>query len=151
MGEMEENKIEVAKDEEEEKKEDDQAPVQEGEDVAELTDAVATATIDPKEEEAPKDEPKEDDHEPKTDEIKKKEPKDEWVEILDHDQVRNEWMDKDKENKEPQEAVKPIQATPNAELESPETQKVSTTKEEHHQDDDNQEEEAAAVHESLQA
>lgn len=140
--EIEENKIEAPK-EEENKKEDDH--------VAELTNAVSTATIEPKKEDIAEpehmhDEPKKDAQSPKKDEIAKKEPKDEWVEILDPDQVRKEWADKAKELTEP---VKPIQATPNAELDchdEEQQQEASNTKEEANQEENNQEE-AAVVHE----
>jgi len=44
---------------------------------------------------------------------KNKEPKDEWVEILDPDQLRKEWIEKDQET---------VEATPNAEPENNEKQ-----------------------------
>merc|ERR1712129_193454 len=72
-----------------------------------------------------------------TDETAEKKPKDEWVQILDPDQVRKEWMDKDKENV-PKEANNPILQTPNAE---PEPQEKKITSE------NNQEIPLDAVHE----
>merc|ERR1712129_546280 len=131
--EMEENKSEP------EEQKQDQAKEEEV-DVAELTDAVATATIEPMTDDQTNNDVQEEDAakpEAITDETADKKPKDEWVQILDPDQVRKEWMDKDKENV-PKEANNPILQTPNAE---PEPQEKKITSE------NNQEIPLDAVHE----
>jgi len=139
MTESEAEEMEENKSEPEEQKED-QAKEEEA-DVAELTDAVATATIEPMTEDQNNNDVQEEDvakpEEATTDETAEKKPKDEWVQILDPDQVRKEWMDKDKENV-PKEANNPILQTPNAE---PEPQEKKITSE------NNQEIPLDAVHE----
>lgn len=140
MTESEAEEMEENKSEPEEQKED-QAKEEEEADVAELTDAVATATIEPMAEEQNNNDVQEEDvakpEEATADETADKKPKDEWVQILDPDQVRKEWMDKDKENV-PKEANNPILQTPNAE---PEPQEKKITSE------NNQEIPLDAVHE----